>query len=98
MTVNFQLDGQEFIALNGGPQFKFTQAISFSANCETQEEVDIRTRSKQMRSFFVSFVSFVSFRGFVSFVVRRASARRGIGRRGPPGSSSTWDLHPRLPS
>lgn len=40
MTVEFQLDGQDFIALNGGPQFKFTEAISFCVNCETQEEVD----------------------------------------------------------
>jgi len=40
MTVTFQLDGQEFIALNGGPVFKFTEAISFLVNCETQEEVD----------------------------------------------------------
>jgi len=40
MTVEFQLRGQDFIALNGGPQFKFTEAISFSVNCETQEEVD----------------------------------------------------------
>jgi predicted 3-demethylubiquinone-9 3-methyltransferase (glyoxalase superfamily) len=40
MTANFFLDGQEFIALNGGPHFKFTEAISFVVNCETQEEVD----------------------------------------------------------
>jgi predicted 3-demethylubiquinone-9 3-methyltransferase (glyoxalase superfamily) len=40
MTVSFQLAGQEFIALNGGPQFKFTEAISLSVNCQTQEEVD----------------------------------------------------------
>ena len=40
MTATFELDGQEFIALNGGPQFKFTEAISFSVNCETQEEID----------------------------------------------------------
>ena len=40
MIVTFQLDGQEFIALNGGPQFTFSPAISFVANCETQEEVD----------------------------------------------------------
>ena len=40
LTAAFQLQGQEFIALNGGPQFKFTEAISFSVNCETQEEVD----------------------------------------------------------
>ena len=40
MTVAFQLDGQEFVALNGGPQFKFTEAISFVVNCQTQEEVD----------------------------------------------------------
>ena len=40
MTVKFQLDGQDFIALNGGPHFKFTEAISLVVNCETQEEVD----------------------------------------------------------
>jgi predicted 3-demethylubiquinone-9 3-methyltransferase (glyoxalase superfamily) len=40
MTIAFQLDGQEFVALNGGPLFPFTQAISFVVNCETQEEVD----------------------------------------------------------
>ena len=40
MSVTFQLDGQEFFALNGGPQFKFTPAISFFVNCETQQEVD----------------------------------------------------------
>jgi|ERR1051326_785205 predicted 3-demethylubiquinone-9 3-methyltransferase (glyoxalase superfamily) len=40
MTAAFQLDGQEFVALNGGPQFEFTPAISFVVNCETQQEVD----------------------------------------------------------
>jgi predicted 3-demethylubiquinone-9 3-methyltransferase (glyoxalase superfamily) len=40
MTVAFQLDGQDFIALNGGPHFKFTEAISFSVDCKTQEEID----------------------------------------------------------
>ena|ERR1043166_8962037 len=40
MGVSFELDGQEFKALNGGPQFKFTEAISLFVNCETQEEVD----------------------------------------------------------
>src|SRR6266700_2836542 len=40
MTIEFQLEGQEFVALNGGPHFKFTEAISFVVNCETQEEVD----------------------------------------------------------
>ncbi len=40
MTVGFELDGQEFVALNGGPNFKFTEAISFVVNCENQEEVD----------------------------------------------------------
>jgi predicted 3-demethylubiquinone-9 3-methyltransferase (glyoxalase superfamily) len=40
MTATFELDGQEFIALNGGPQFTFTEAVSFFVNCETQEEVD----------------------------------------------------------
>jgi predicted 3-demethylubiquinone-9 3-methyltransferase (glyoxalase superfamily) len=40
MTVAFELDGQAFTALNGGPLFKFNEAISFQVNCETQEEVD----------------------------------------------------------
>ena len=40
MTVKFELNGQEFVALNGGPQFTFTEAISFVVNCETQQEVD----------------------------------------------------------
>jgi predicted 3-demethylubiquinone-9 3-methyltransferase (glyoxalase superfamily) len=40
LTVKFRLDGQEFLALNGGPQFKFTEAVSFIVNCETQKEVD----------------------------------------------------------
>ena len=40
MSVTFELEGQEFIALNGGPQFKFTEAISFMVKCETQEEID----------------------------------------------------------
>src|SRR3989442_12057240 len=40
MTAKFQLEGQEFVALNGGPQFKFTEAVSFVVNCETQKEVD----------------------------------------------------------
>ena len=40
MTATFKLFGQEFIALNGGPHFKFTEAISFVVNCETQEEID----------------------------------------------------------
>jgi predicted 3-demethylubiquinone-9 3-methyltransferase (glyoxalase superfamily) len=40
LTVRFELGGQEFLALNGGPQFTFTEAISFLVDCETQEEVD----------------------------------------------------------
>jgi predicted 3-demethylubiquinone-9 3-methyltransferase (glyoxalase superfamily) len=40
MTVSFELDGQEFVALNGGPRFNFTEAVSFVVNCETQEEID----------------------------------------------------------
>ena len=40
MSATFQLDGQEFFALNGGPQFTFTPAISFFVNCETQKEID----------------------------------------------------------
>lgn len=40
MTAEFQLFGQEYVALNGGPRFKFTEAISFVVNCESQEEVD----------------------------------------------------------
>lgn len=40
MTANFELQGQEFVALNGGPEFTFTEAVSFVVNCDTQQEVD----------------------------------------------------------
>jgi predicted 3-demethylubiquinone-9 3-methyltransferase (glyoxalase superfamily) len=40
MTVVYELDGQRFLALNGGPQFTFSEAVSFQVDCETQEEVD----------------------------------------------------------
>jgi predicted 3-demethylubiquinone-9 3-methyltransferase (glyoxalase superfamily) len=40
MTVEFELEGQTFVALNGGPEFKFNESVSFVVNCETQEEVD----------------------------------------------------------
>ncbi len=40
MTVEFELDGQHFVALNGGPRYKFSEAISFIVNCDTQEELD----------------------------------------------------------
>ena len=41
MVVTFELDGQEFCALNGGPQFTFSPAVSFVVNCRTQQEVDV---------------------------------------------------------
>ena len=40
MTASFELDGNEFTALNGGPHFKFNEAVSFQINCDDQEEVD----------------------------------------------------------
>jgi predicted 3-demethylubiquinone-9 3-methyltransferase (glyoxalase superfamily) len=40
MVIAFELDGHRFTALNGGPQFKFNEAISFQINCDTQDEVD----------------------------------------------------------
>jgi predicted 3-demethylubiquinone-9 3-methyltransferase (glyoxalase superfamily) len=40
MTIDFEIDGQQFTALNGGPQFKFTEAISLVVHCDTQEEID----------------------------------------------------------
>ncbi len=40
LTIAFELDGQKFIALNGGPMYKFTEAISFVVSCETQQEID----------------------------------------------------------
>jgi predicted 3-demethylubiquinone-9 3-methyltransferase (glyoxalase superfamily) len=40
MTVTFEIEGQEFVALNGGPHFKFTEAVSFMVKCETQKEID----------------------------------------------------------
>ena len=55
MTLTFQLEGQEFYALNGGPVFHFTEAISLFVNCETQNEVDelwnkfIANRGKESR-------------------------------------------------
>src|SRR3989442_1511941 len=41
MTVEFEIDGQKFVALNGGPEFKFTEAVSFAVDCKTQAEVDM---------------------------------------------------------
>ena len=40
MTVEFKLDGHEFVGLNGGPQFKFNESVSFAIECDTQEEID----------------------------------------------------------
>jgi predicted 3-demethylubiquinone-9 3-methyltransferase (glyoxalase superfamily) len=40
MTMAFRIEGQDFVALNGGPHFKFTEAVSFVVNCESQDEVD----------------------------------------------------------
>ena len=48
MTVSFVLDGQEFTALNGGPNFKFTEAVSFVINCDTQEEIDITGKNSSL--------------------------------------------------
>jgi predicted 3-demethylubiquinone-9 3-methyltransferase (glyoxalase superfamily) len=45
MTVSFELDGHQFVALNGGPEFTFNEAISFQVSCETQDEVDHFWRS-----------------------------------------------------
>ena len=40
LTIEFEIEGQKFVALNGGPQFKFNEAVSFAINCESQKEVD----------------------------------------------------------
>lgn len=40
MTIEFELDGQQFTALNGGPQFKFSEAVSLMVHCDTQDEID----------------------------------------------------------
>lgn len=40
MTITFELEGQDYVALNGGPHFKFTEAVSFVINCESQKEID----------------------------------------------------------
>ena len=50
MTVEFQIEGQEFVALNGGPHFKFNEAISFVVNCKTQAEVDKYWRKLSARN------------------------------------------------
>src|SRR3989454_2829751 len=44
MTVSFELDGQKFLALNGGPEFAFSEAISFQGSCKTQDEVDAKAQ------------------------------------------------------
>ena len=41
MTITFELEGQQFVALNGGPQFKFTEAVSLMVSCDTQAEIDM---------------------------------------------------------
>ena len=41
MTVSFEVDGQKFVALNGGPNFTFNEAVSFQVKCESQDEVDM---------------------------------------------------------
>jgi len=40
LTIEFEIEGRKFVALNGGPEFKFNESVSFVANCETQDEVD----------------------------------------------------------
>jgi predicted 3-demethylubiquinone-9 3-methyltransferase (glyoxalase superfamily) len=49
MTGTFQIEGQEFVALNGGPIYKFTEAISFVVNCKTQKEVDQYWKKRAVR-------------------------------------------------
>ena len=58
MTVSFELNGQEFTALNGGPEFKFTEAVSFTINCDTQEEINYLYQQCEDESdwFFLSFM------------------------------------------
>ena len=55
MSVTFELEGQPFYALNGGPHFSFTPAVSFFVNCETQEEVDYfwDRLSARLSAFFI---------------------------------------------
>jgi predicted 3-demethylubiquinone-9 3-methyltransferase (glyoxalase superfamily) len=50
MTVSFELDGLKFTALNGGPNFTFSEAVSFQVSCETQEEVDHHWSKERSRS------------------------------------------------
>src|SRR5215510_10601131 len=52
LTVLFQLHGQEFLALNGGPHFPFTEAMSFIVHCETQQELDVGPRTSVSRLSF----------------------------------------------
>ena len=69
LTIEFEIEGQKFVALNGGPLFKFNESVSFVINCETQEEVDyfwekltadggeesaVRLAQGQIRSFVAS--------------------------------------------
>ncbi len=50
MTVDFEIEGQKFTALNGGPVFKFNEAISFVVHCETQKEVDSERSQRAMKA------------------------------------------------
>ena len=53
LTVDFEIEGQKFVALNGGPVFKFNEAISFQIHCETQEEVDYYWKYRLYSKVFI---------------------------------------------
>jgi uncharacterized glyoxalase superfamily protein PhnB len=68
MTVSFVLEGQEYLALNGGPEFPFTEAVSFSVSCEDQDEVDRLTADGRLA-------------GYRYLPATRADLLRRLGRR-----------------
>ena len=51
LTIEFEIEGQKFVAINGGPRFRFNESISFAVNCETQQEVDYFWGNTLVRSF-----------------------------------------------
>jgi predicted 3-demethylubiquinone-9 3-methyltransferase (glyoxalase superfamily) len=75
MTGVFELDGTEFVALNGGPRLRCTEAMSFVVNCETQQKIDFTALQPRLRSDLTGVPTPVS---YCDSRLRRASQKRSI--------------------
>ena len=85
MIVNFSLEGQDFIALNGGPLFKFTEAISLYVDCETQEEVD-NLWNKLIAGGAPSQCGWLKDKYGLSWQIIPSALRRTVGGSNPAGA------------